>query len=46
VNLHPPVALADLIRELPLPEEAKVLVLGDTAYDAEVVRDACGDCGY
>ena len=39
-------AAADLIRELPLPEEAKVLVLGDTAYDAEVVRDACDNRGY
>jgi hypothetical protein len=39
-------AAADLIRELPLPEGAKVLVLGDTAYDAEAVRDACGDRGY
>jgi hypothetical protein len=39
-------AAADLIRELPLPEGARVIVLGDTAYDAEVVRDACGDRGY
>ena len=39
-------AAADLIRELPLPEEARVIVLGDTAYDAEVVRDACADRGY
>ncbi len=39
-------AAADLIRELPLPEGAHVLVLGDTAYDAEVVRDACADRGY
>ena len=39
-------AAADLIRELPLPEEARVIVLGDTAYDSEVVRDACGDRGY
>ena len=31
-------AAADLIRELPLPEGA-VVVLGDTAYDAESVRD-------
>ena len=36
-------AAADLIRELPLPEEARVIVLGDTAYDSEDVRDACGD---
>jgi hypothetical protein len=39
-------AAADLIRELPLPEGAKVIVLGDTAYDADVVRDACRDRGY
>jgi hypothetical protein len=39
-------AAADLIRELPLPEGAEVLVLGDTAYDAEVVRDACQERGY
>ena len=39
-------AAADLIRELPLPEGARVIVLGDTAYDAEVVRDACRDRGY
>jgi hypothetical protein len=39
-------AAADLIRELPLPKAAEVIVLGDTAYDAEVVRDACSDRGY
>ena len=39
-------AAADLIRELPLPEGAEVDVLGDTAYDAEAVRDACRDRGY
>ena len=39
-------AAADLIRQLPLPEGARVIVLGDTAYDSEVVRDACGDRGY
>ncbi len=32
---------AELIRSLPLPDEAEVIVLGDTAYDAKVVRDAC-----
>lgn len=37
---------ADLIRQLPLPEGAKVVVLGDTAYDAEVVREACAERGY
>jgi hypothetical protein len=39
-------AAADLIRELPLPEEARVIVLGDTAYDAQDVRDACQNRGY
>jgi hypothetical protein len=39
-------AAADLIRDLPLPAVARVIVLGDTAYDAEVVRDACEDRGY
>ena len=39
-------AAADLIRELPLPEGAEVFVVGDTAYDADVVRDACQDRGY
>jgi DDE family transposase len=37
---------ADLIRSLPLPEEARVVVLGDTAYDAEAVREACADRDY
>lgn len=37
---------AELIRSLPLPEEADVFVLGDTAYDAQVVRQACHDRGY
>jgi hypothetical protein len=39
-------AAAKMIRELPLPEEADVLVLGDTAYDAESVRAACDERGY
>ena len=37
---------ADMIRDLPLPEGAKVVVLGDTAYDAEVVREACRERNY
>jgi hypothetical protein len=37
---------ADLVRQLPLPEEAEVVVLGDTAYDADVLRAACADRGY
>jgi len=39
-------AAADLIRELPLPERARVIVLGDTAYDAEVIHGVCRDRGY
>lgn len=39
-------AAADLIRELPLPEEAEVIVLGDTAYEAQVVQEACAARGY
>jgi Transposase DDE domain len=39
-------AAADLIRELPLPQEAEVIVLGDTAYDAEVIHGVCRDRGY
>jgi hypothetical protein len=37
---------AQLIRTLPLPAGAEVVVLGDTAYDAEVVRNACDEKGY
>ena len=37
---------ADLIRALPLPEGADVVVLGDTAYDAKVVQQACEERGY
>jgi hypothetical protein len=32
---------ADLIRELPVPEGAEVVVLGDTAFDAAVIQQAC-----
>ena len=39
-------AAADLIRSPPLPEDAGVVVLGDTAYDANVVHEACEDRGY
>jgi hypothetical protein len=37
---------AEMIRSLPLPANAEVIVIGDTAYDAEVVRDACDEKGY
>jgi hypothetical protein len=39
-------AAAQMIRELPLPEGADVVVLGDTAYEAKVVQDACQRQGY
>jgi len=39
-------AAAEMIRQLPLPADAPVLVLGDTAYDADVVRAACQERGY
>ena len=39
-------AAADMIRALPLPPDADVVVLGDTAYDAEVVQQACAERGY
>jgi hypothetical protein len=39
-------AAAEMIRSLPLPAGAEVIVIGDTAYDAEVVRDACAERGY
>ena len=35
-----------MIRDLSLPEGADVVVLGDTAYDAKVVRQACEDRNY
>lgn len=37
---------AEMIRSLPLPKGAQVIVIGDTAYDAKVVRDACNDREY
>jgi hypothetical protein len=39
-------AAADMVRSLPLPANAEVVVLGDTAYDAQVVREACEERGY
>jgi hypothetical protein len=37
---------AQMIRTLPLPANAEVIVIGDTAYDAQVVREACDEKGY
>lgn len=39
-------AAGDMIRSLPLPPTAKVTVLGDTAYDAKSIRQACDERGY
>jgi hypothetical protein len=46
VHLTTAEAAAEMIRTLPLPAGAKVTVLGDTAYDAEVVQEACAERGY
>ena len=37
---------AQMILELQLPPTAQVVVLGDTAYDAEVIRSACAQRGF
>lgn len=37
---------ADLIRRVPIPTGARALVLGDTAFDAKVIRAACGERGF
>jgi hypothetical protein len=39
-------AAAMMIRELPLPQGADVVVLGDTAYEAKVVEEACEERAY
>ncbi len=39
-------AAADLIGGLPVPEEARVVVLGDTAYDARVIHEVREERGY
>jgi hypothetical protein len=39
-------AAAQMIRDLPLPPGADVVVLGDTAYEAKVVEEACAERGY
>src|SRR5205085_3409666 len=37
---------ADLIRELPLPKGTSVVVLGDTAFDAQTIRAVCAEDSY
>ena len=39
-------AAAEMIRQLPLPKKAEMVVLGDTAYEATVVRKACEEKGF
>ena len=39
-------AAAQMIRTLPLPADAQVVVIGDTAYDSQAVREACDERGY
>lgn len=39
-------AAAEMIRTLPLDDDAEVVVLGDTAYEAKVVQEACDEKGY
>jgi hypothetical protein len=39
-------AAAQMIRTLPLDDDAEVVVLGDTAYEAKVVEEACEEKGY
>lgn len=39
-------AAADMIGSLPLPAGAEVVVLGDTAYESQVVQKACEEKGY
>jgi hypothetical protein len=36
----------DLIRELRVPQAARVVVLGDTAFDAKAIRAACAERHY
>ena len=37
---------AELIRDLQVPPEARVIVLGDTAFEAKVIRQACAQRNY
>lgn len=37
---------ADLIRQVAVPQDAQVMVLGDTAFEAATIRDACAQRGW
>ena len=39
-------AAAQMVRTLPLDDDAEVIVLGDTAYESSVVEEACKEQGY
>jgi hypothetical protein len=39
-------AAAQMVRTLPLDDDAEVVVLGDTAYESSVVEQACEEQGY
>lgn len=39
-------AAAQMVRTLPLADDAEVIVLGDTAYESSVVEQACEEQGY
>lgn len=39
-------AAAQMVRTLPLDDDAEVVVLGDTAYESSVVEEACEEKGY
>lgn len=39
-------AAAQMVRTLPLDDDAEVIVLGDTAYESSVVEEACQEQGY
>jgi hypothetical protein len=36
----------ELIRELPVPAQVQVTVLGDTAFEAQTIREACAERGF
>jgi len=37
---------AELIDKLPVPDSARVIVLGDTAFDAKQIRSSCAQRGF
>lgn len=39
-------AAADMVRKLKVPAAARVIVVGDTAYESGVVREACNARGF